>query len=155
MNTDPRHVRLIRCVGAVVHDYSGRLLMVRRAAEPGRGLWSIPGGRVLPGEADADAVRREILEETGLLVEVGPLLGSVRREAPGAAVFDIHDYSARVRDGTLSAGDDATEARWVTAAEYALLETVEGLTEALRGWSALPARVHSWESGKGPASGAG
>jgi hypothetical protein len=55
------------------------------------------------------------------LVDVGPLLGSVSRQAPGGAVFDIHDYSAWVHDGTLSAGDDAAEARWVTAAEYALL----------------------------------
>jgi 8-oxo-dGTP diphosphatase len=136
MNTG--HGRLVRCVGAVVHDHSGRLLLIRRATEPGRGLWSIPGGRVLPGERDVDAVRREVREETGLLVEVGPLLGSVLREAPGGAAFDIHDYSARVREGTLSAGDDAAEARWVTAAEYARLTIVNGLTEALHGWSALP-----------------
>src|SRR5262249_18040327 len=103
---DTEHGRMIRCVGAVVHDHSGRLLLMRRASEPGRGLWSIPGGRVLPGETDVDAVRRELREETGLLVDVGQLLGSVLREAPGGAVFDIHDYSARVRDGTLSAGDD-------------------------------------------------
>jgi hypothetical protein len=109
-----------------------------------------------------------MLEETGLLVEVGPLLGSVQREAPGAAVFDIHDYSARVRAGTLLAGDDAAEARWVTAAEYAQLATVEGLTETLRGWSALPrdvtgcdlpaggdppGRVRRQGPGAGPASG--
>jgi 8-oxo-dGTP diphosphatase len=136
MNTELGH--MIRCVGAVVHDHSGRLLLILRATEPGRGLWSIPGGRVLPGETDVDAVRREVREETGLLVDVGPLLGSVLRAAPGGAVFDIHDYSARVHGGTLSAGDDAAEARWVTAAEYALLTTVDGLTEALRGWSALP-----------------
>jgi 8-oxo-dGTP diphosphatase len=136
MNTDQGH--MVRCVGAVVHDHRGRLLLIRRATEPGRGLWSIPGGRILPGETDADAVRREMREETGLLVEVGPLLGSVLREAPGAAVFDIYDYSARVTGGTLSAGDDAAEARWVTSAEYAQLATVDGLTEALRDWSALP-----------------
>lgn len=136
-----------------MHDRSGRLLLIRRAAEPGRGLWSIPGGRVLPGETDADAVRRELLEETGLLVEVGPLLGSVQREAPGAAVFDIYDYSARVRGGTLLAGDDAAEARWVTAAEYAQLATVEGLTEALRGWSVLPAGAGSPAGSEPPTTG--
>jgi len=98
-----------------------------------------------------DAVRRETLEETGLLVEVGPLLGSVQRDAPGAEVYDIHDYSARVRSGILLAGDDAAEARWVTAAEYAQLAIVEGLTEALRGWSALPTDV----TGRDPPAAAG
>jgi len=130
---------LIRCVGAVVHDPLGRLLLIRRATEPGRGLWSVPGGRVLPGEPDADAVRREVQEETGLVVETGRLLGSVRRPAPGGGVFDIHDYAAQVIGGNLAAGDDAAEARWVTAAEYRRLAVVAGLTEALREWFVLPA----------------
>ena len=56
----------VRCVGAVVHDAAGRLLMVRRANEPGRGQWSLPGGRVEPGESDASALARELREETGL-----------------------------------------------------------------------------------------
>jgi ADP-ribose pyrophosphatase YjhB (NUDIX family) len=131
---------LIRCVGAIVHDAGGRLLLIRRATEPGRGRWSIPGGRVQPGESDADAIRREVREETGLVIEVGPLLGSVRRAAPGGAVFDIHDYSAQVIAGRLLAGDDASAARWVTAAEYSQLAVVDGLTEALREWSAMPRR---------------
>lgn len=137
MGTDSDGV--IRCVGGVVHDADGRLLMILRATEPGRGKWSIPGGRVQPGETDADAVRRELVEETGLVVEVGRLLGSVRRPAPGGAVFDIHDYSARVIDGAIRPGDDAAEARWVTAAEYAELQVVPGLTASLGAWSALPA----------------
>jgi 8-oxo-dGTP diphosphatase len=128
----------IRCVGAVLHDEAGRLLLIQRATEPGRGRWSIPGGRVLPGETDAAAVRRELREETGLEVEVGPLLGTVRRPAPGGAVFDIHDYSGQVIGGTLIAGDDAAAARWVTAEEYARLEVVAGLTDALSSWDALP-----------------
>jgi 8-oxo-dGTP diphosphatase len=136
MNTDSN--RLIRCVGAVVHDESGRLLLVRRATDPGYGLWSIPGGRVQPGETDAEAVRREVFEETGLSVDLGPLLGSVHRPAPGDATFEIYDYSAQVITGTLQAGDDAAEVCWVSAAEYRELPVVPGLTEALRGWSALP-----------------
>jgi 8-oxo-dGTP diphosphatase len=130
--------RLIRCVGAVVHDEQGRLLLVRRATEPGRGQWSIPGGRVQPGETDLAATRREVHEETGLLVDVGRLLGSVHRPAPGGAVFEIHDYSAQVIGGALRAGDDAADARWVTAAEYRELNVVGGLTESLRAWSVLP-----------------
>lgn len=136
MNTDSN--RLIRCVGAVVHDASGRLLMIRRATDPGVGLWSIPGGRVQPGETDGEAVRRELREETGLSVEVGPLLGLVHRPASGGATFAIYDYSARVITGTLQAGDDAAEVRWVSASEYRALSIVPGLSEALSGWSALP-----------------
>ena len=130
--------RVIRCVGAVVHDARGRLLLVRRATEPGRGLWSIPGGRVKPGESDATAVCREVREETGLEIDVGGLLGSVRRDVPDGSVFDIHDYAARAIGGTLQPGDDAADARWVDADEYGALPLVAGLTDALRGWSALP-----------------
>ncbi|HYS37082.1 MAG TPA: NUDIX domain-containing protein, partial [Pseudonocardiaceae bacterium] len=50
----------IRCVGGLVLDGRGRLLLVLRANDPGRGQWSVPGGRVEPGEADEAAVRREI-----------------------------------------------------------------------------------------------
>jgi 8-oxo-dGTP diphosphatase len=58
--------RRVPCVGALVHDDEGRLLVVRRAQEPGLGQWSVPGGRVEPDEDDRAAVAREVLEETGL-----------------------------------------------------------------------------------------
>ena len=57
---------VIPCVGAVVTDGQGRLLMIKRGHEPGAGLWSIPGGRIEPGETDAEALVREMFEETGL-----------------------------------------------------------------------------------------
>ncbi len=69
---------VIPCVGAVVIDGQGRLLMIKRGHEPGAGLWSIPGGRIEPGETDAAALAREMLEETSLSVQVGRLLGRVR-----------------------------------------------------------------------------
>ena len=47
---------VIRCVGAVVTDGQGRLLMIKRGHEPGAGVWSIPGGRIEPGETDAEAL---------------------------------------------------------------------------------------------------
>ena len=58
---------LVPCVGALAYDAEGRLLLIRRRNEPGRGLWSVPGGRVEPGESDAEAVVREMAEETGLV----------------------------------------------------------------------------------------
>jgi 8-oxo-dGTP diphosphatase len=128
---------VIPCVGAVVFDAQGRLLMIQRGHDPGAGLWSIPGGRVEPGETDEQALVREMLEETNLQVKVDRLVGSVRREGLGGAVVDIRDYTATVTGGTLRPGDDAADARWVAAAELARLEVTEGLIEALTKWGVL------------------
>ena len=128
---------VIPCVGAVVTDGQGRLLMIKRGHEPGAGLWSIPGGRIEPGETDAEALVREMFEETGLAVEVGPLIGSVRRPGLDGAVIDIRDYAATVTGGTLRPGDDAADARWLETADLNSLEITEGLIEALTDWGVL------------------
>lgn len=128
---------MIPCVGAVVFDAQGRLLMIQRGHDPGAGLWSIPGGRVEPGETDEQALVRELLEETNLQVKVDRFVGRVRREGLGGAVIDIRDYAATVTGGTLRPGDDAADARWVAAAELARLEVTEGLVEALTEWGVL------------------
>ena len=130
---------VIPCVGAIVADSQGRLLMIKRGHEPGAGLWSIPGGRIEPGESDAEAVVREMIEETGLTVEVGRLIGRVQRPGLNGAVVDIRDYAATVTGGTLRAGDDAADARWVAPGELASLEITEGLIDALAGWGVLGA----------------
>ena len=124
-------------MGAIIADPGGRLLLIRRGHEPGLGLWSVPGGRVEPDETDEQAVIREVREETGLSVVVERLVGSVRRPAPGGAVFDIRDYGATVTGGTLTSGDDADEARWVERAEMAALPLTDGLMEALTEWGVL------------------
>jgi ADP-ribose pyrophosphatase YjhB (NUDIX family) len=128
---------VIPCVGAVVTDEQGRLLMIQRGHDPGAGLWSIPGGRIEPGETDAQALVREMLEETNLQVKVGRLIGRVQRPGLAGSVIDIRDYAATVTGGTLRAGDDAADARWVTAAELARLEVTESLIEALTEWGVL------------------
>jgi 8-oxo-dGTP diphosphatase len=130
-------VSVIPCVGAVVTDEQGRLLMIQRGHDPGAGLWSIPGGRIEPGESDAQALVREMLEETNLQVKVGKLIGRVQRQGLGGAVIDIRDYAATVTGGTLRAGDDAADARWVATAELARLDVTEGLIEALTEWGVL------------------
>ena len=131
----------IRCVGGLIVDGRGRLLLVLRANEPGRGLWSVPGGRVEPGEADDAAVRREIQEETALTVIVGELVGVVERPAP-KGIYVIHDYRCTPVDGAARAGSDAAGVRWVDAAEFARLARagalVDLLAETLWDWGVLP-----------------
>lgn len=127
----------VRCVGAIIFDRDGRLLVIERGHPPGEGLWSLPGGRVEPGESDVAAVVREVAEETGLEVETGPLIGSVQRPAPDGGIYDIHDYAATPLGGDLRPGDDARATRWVTPAELRALPTTEGLIEALTTWGLL------------------
>jgi 8-oxo-dGTP diphosphatase len=129
-------------VGAVIKDARGRLLLIKRGHEPGAGLWSLPGGRVEPGETDAEALVREMREETGLVVEAGRLVGSVRRPAGDGDVLDIRDYAATIIGGTLSPGDDAADARWVDAENFGDLPVTEGLAEILTSWGVLDQRRH-------------
>ncbi len=124
---------VVPCVGALAYDARGRLLLVQRANEPGRGRWALPGGRVESGEDDNAALVREMAEETGLIIRTGAFVGRVRRGA-----YDIADYHCTVLGGELRAGDDALDARWCDAAEFAALPLVDLLAETLAGWDALP-----------------
>jgi ADP-ribose pyrophosphatase YjhB (NUDIX family) len=139
IRTDPLDLpQRVPCVGAIVRDAAGRLLVVRRGREPALGRWSVPGGRVEPGEDDAAAVVRELREETGLTVRVGDLVGEVERAGLAGATYVIRDYECQPAGGMLVAGDDAAEARWVTPAELLALPTSEGLVDSLREWGVLP-----------------
>ncbi|HEY6793593.1 MAG TPA: NUDIX domain-containing protein [Kineosporiaceae bacterium] len=129
---------LIPCVGAVVHDDAGRLLLIRRGRPPALGAWSLPGGRVEPGEDDATAVVREVAEETGLDVVPGPVAGVVTRAAPGGGTYLITDLVCRTVGGTLRAGDDATQAGWFSRTDLAGVELAPGLAQALTEWGLMP-----------------
>jgi ADP-ribose pyrophosphatase YjhB (NUDIX family) len=134
----------VACVGAVVRDDRGRLLLVRRGTEPAKGRWSVPGGRIEPGETAIEAVVRELVEETGLRVVVTGVAGNVERTGPGGVVYDIEDFHARLDAGVdpeqVRAGDDATEAGWFTDDEVEGLDCVDGLLDTLRGWQVIPAQ---------------
>ena len=137
----------VQCVGAVIRDEAGRMLLILRGHEPGKGLWSIPGGRIEPGESDEQAVLREVREETGLEVSCGRFLGTAELPGLAGAVVVIRDYEAVVSPGrgggataiaTATAGDDAADLRWVTDAEADAMdargEITAGLLAALRSW---------------------
>ena len=134
----------VDCVGGiVVHDGPDgrRLLLVLRGREPSRGTWSVPGGRVEPGETDEAATAREVLEETGLRVRVGRLVGTVERDAPAGGVYVIRDRLCHPEDGADAAavrgGDDADDAAWFTPEQVRALDCAPGLVEALTGWGVL------------------
>lgn len=129
------------CVGGIVLDGAGRLLLVLRGHAPSAGTWSVPGGRIEAGESDAEATAREVLEETGLQVEVGRLAGEVERDGLDGDVYVIRDYLCRPGSGTdpsvVRAGDDAADAAWFTPDEARALVTAPGLVDALAEWGVL------------------
>ena len=118
------------CVGAVAVD-DERLLMIRRGHGPAAGEWSVPGGRVEPGELLAEAVVRELAEETGLEGVCGELIGVVERVSEDRH-FVILDYAVTVLEAAEpEAGTDAAEAAWVALEQVADLALVDGLAEFL------------------------
>ena len=123
-------------VGGIALD-GGSILLVRRGTPPSEGLWSVPGGRLEWGETMAEAVHREVLEETGLDVVVGRVAGVVERIYEGFH-YVIVDYFVEVVGGTLQAGGDVRDARWVPVAEVEALPLAPGVAQALRDFGSLP-----------------
>ena len=118
------------CVGAVVVE-NDQLLLIRRGRGPAQGQWSVPGGRVERGETLAEAVVRELAEETGVVGVCGELLGWVER-IDDEIHFVILDFRViPLEDADPVAGDDAAEVAWVPLGEVSDLDLVEGLAEFL------------------------
>lgn len=111
----------IVAIGAVVVD-GGRVLLVRRGAEPLKGEWSLPGGALELGESLCEGLIREVGEETGLVVEpieLIELLDRIHRDDGRVRYhYVIADYLCRVTGGTVKAATDADDVRWVERPEW-------------------------------------
>lgn len=112
-------------VGAIIVD-RGRVLLIRRGREPLKGKWSIPGGMLELGESLLEGTAREVLEETGLKVEIVELIELIDRihresDLEGDRIryhYVIADYLCRVVGGSLQAASDADAVRWVERSEW-------------------------------------
>ena len=117
-------------VGALILR-RGRILLAQRGKEPLKGWWSLPGGALELGESLEDAVRREVLEETGLEVECVKLFEvfeRIMRDAEGAPEYHwiLIDYLCRVTGGKLFPGDDVCAVDWVRRRDLPGLQITEG-----------------------------
>ncbi len=115
----PEHP-IIGVAAVVLHN--GQVLLVQRGREPAKGLWGLPGGMLELGESLAEGVRREVREECGVEIEVGPLVGVFQpmlRDPAGRLRYHyvVLDYLASYVSGELRAADDADDVRWVEVAE--------------------------------------
>ena len=117
-------------VGAIAID-DDRILLIRRGHGPAAGRWSVPSGRIERGETAAEAVVRELLEETGLEGVCGPMIGWAELISDEAH-FVVLDFEATILGhGEPVAGSDATEALWVPLDELDTYRLVPGLAEFL------------------------
>ena len=137
-------------VGAVVLD-GRRVVLVKRANEPLKGEWSLPGGAVDVGETLVEAIRREVREETGLDVEVGPIvdvIDRIRPDSDGRVKFHyvLVDFLCRPTGGELRGASDAEEAAWADGADlqrYGVAEATirvidKGMARAATAWTRRP-----------------
>jgi 8-oxo-dGTP diphosphatase len=137
-------------VGAVIRDRKRRVLLIERAKPPGVGTWSFPGGSLEWGETVEQAVRREVREETGLVVTPDRLLcvTEILDTGENGTVgyhFVVLDYGCDVTGGQARAGSDAGRAAWVDAEEAVGLPLTAGMMRCLKqpavrrfiGWPAL------------------
>ena len=122
-------------VGALIFRRNS-VLLVQRARNPLKGYWSLPGGLIETGEKIEEALTREVLEETGLIVRPTRLFEIFERimlNAQGRAEYHyiLHDYICAVTGGKLAAGDDAGEVAWVRRAQLSKLQMTDGTLDVI------------------------
>ena len=99
------------CVGVICFR-GDDVLLIRRGKAPRAGEWSLPGGRIEPGESEREAALRELAEETGVCAELGPKVATIDADFEGVS-YRLHDYVAHWVSGEPAGADDALEAAFV------------------------------------------
>lgn len=124
----------VLAASAVIVDGRTRVLLIQRGHHPAKGMWSLPGGSVEPGETIPDAVAREVAEETGFKVAVGEEVWRVRVELSPGLFYDVRAHRAEIIGGELVVGDDAEAATWVGPADLSGYRLTPHLDEFLRNY---------------------
>lgn len=109
-----------------------QILLIQRGIPPQQGRWTLPGGKVNPGESLQETVRREVAEETGYEVRVEDQLLELQVPIGDGKYFQIHDFAATIIGGELVAGDDAADARWIPLSELDQFPLTDHLVHYLR-----------------------
>lgn len=124
---------------------NNKVLLVNRGCEPNKGLWSLPGGSIEPGETVREALAREVLEETCLNVRVGNIAtvhDVISRDGDSLLFhYVIISFFAEVLSGDLTAASDAADARWFSPEEIRHLQTTPGLVERLESAGVMTAQT--------------
>lgn len=130
--TDPIAARPQIAVSAGIFR-DGKILLTRRANNPKGALWTFPGGRIEFEETIAEALKREILEETGLTIEIAGSAGvrEMLHAQSGHGHFVILPFAARWVAGEVTLNDELEEARWFAPDETADLKVTDGLHEVI------------------------
>jgi 8-oxo-dGTP diphosphatase len=116
-------------VGAIIFDPDDRVLLIRRNTAPALGRWSVPGGKQEAGETLVQACQREVFEETGLAITIGPIVAVVERILDGFH-YVIIDFLARTNNTgvyDVYPASDVSDARWVGGGDLRAYDLVEGL----------------------------
>jgi len=118
----------------------GKILLVRRAREPAKGVYTFPGGRVEFGESLTEALTREIREETGLVIEIVGLIGyreALPARTGGHGHFVILPFAARWAANEIALNDELDDAKWLSPNDLEGLRVTQGLEETIRAACAM------------------